>query len=177
MSSPTSTPKKSPSLSTPHPIPRQLYEEYNYTAQLYYAQGAITAEHNPTFFIRVDLAADTHVIFSYFGMLTAPNLIVSKPHMAIQRSGGDNFRSYLKDYYWRISSTDGVVNTRKMLEFINKRTGKEVVYKPTQETVKEVMLWFFGLAVAGVVVYKLFRFVWSHWLFWFAGSMVKMGLW
>jgi oligosaccharyltransferase complex subunit gamma len=43
--------------------------------------------------------------------------------------------SYLKDYKWRISSTDGVVTTQKMLDFINKRTHKNIVYKPTQETI------------------------------------------
>ena len=118
------------------------------------------------------MAADTHVIFSYFGFQTAPNLVVSKPQMAIQRSGGENFRSYLKDYYWRISQTDGAVNTRKMLEFVNKRTGRDIVYKPTEETIKTIIMWFLAIAVSGVIVYKLFRFVWSHWLFWYFGSMV-----
>lgn len=56
--------------------------------------------------------------------------MVSKPHMAVVSQIEE--KSYLKDYKWRISQTDGVVTTLKLLEFINKRTHKSIEYKETQ---------------------------------------------
>jgi hypothetical protein len=36
---------------------------------------------------------------------SAPNLMVSKPHMAVISEG--ERKSYLKEYKWKISQTDG----------------------------------------------------------------------
>lgn len=71
-----------------------------------------------------------------------------------------------------MTHTDGVITTQKMLDFINKRTDRSIVYKPTEETIKYVILMFVGVCLGGVIIYKLLKVIWSHWLFWFISSMV-----
>jgi oligosaccharyltransferase complex subunit gamma len=134
-------------------------------------QGAIDADQNPTFFVKFEFLVSTQEIFTYFGFRSAPNLVVSKPHMAVVK--GEEFRSYLKDFSWWITSTDGSVTTQKMLEFVNKRTHRNVAYKPTEETIKYVIGMFTAVCIGGVIIYKLLRRVWSHWLFLFIASMVQ----
>ncbi len=72
-----------------------------------------------------------------------------------------------------MSSTDGVITTQKMLDFINKRAERNIIYKPTQETIEYVISMFVGIAIAGVIIFKLLKVVWSHWFFWFFASMVS----
>lgn len=50
--------------------------------------------------------------------------MVSSPKTAIVPKESRN--SYLRDFTWLISSTDGHVTAHKFLEFINKRTGRDV---------------------------------------------------
>lgn len=52
-------------------------------AYLYYQQGAITAEKKPTFFVKIVYGQDAYPIFKLFNFKTAPNLVVSKPQMAV----------------------------------------------------------------------------------------------
>jgi hypothetical protein len=52
-------------------------------------------------------------LFEQFGFNTAPNIVVSKPHMAVVSE--IEKRLYLQQYKWSISSSDGQVETHKML--------------------------------------------------------------
>jgi len=79
---------------------------------------------------------------------------------------------YLQGFKWSISHTDGHVTTHKMLEFVNKRTGKEVFYKPTVMTMFKMFFGFIAVAVLGVLAYIRLKFLWNHWIFWLAGSLV-----
>jgi oligosaccharyltransferase complex subunit gamma len=101
----------------------------------------------------------------------APNLVVSKPYMAVVSDFERD--SYLKEYKWWISHTDGVVTTQKILDFINKRTKKNIIYKPTDETIEYVLKVFLAICMGGVVVYKLLKFIWNHWFFWYLCSIVN----
>lgn len=109
-------------------------------------------------------------IYEQFGFRGAPNLVVSKPHMAVVSDVEK--KMYLQGFKWSISHTDGHVTTHKMLEFVNKRTGKDVFYKPPLFTMLQMFFGFIALALAGVYVYTRMQFIWNHWVFWLAGSLV-----
>jgi hypothetical protein len=59
-----------------------------------------------------------------------------------------------------------------MLEFVNKRTGIDVIYKPTILTMCKMFFGFILVAVVGVLAYIKLRFLWNHWIFWLVGSLV-----
>jgi hypothetical protein len=59
-----------------------------------------------------------------------------------------------------------------MLEFVNKRTGVDVIYKPTILTMCKMFFGFILVAVVGVLAYIKLRFLWNHWIFWLVGSLV-----
>lgn len=83
-------------------------------------------------------------------------------------------RLYYQQFQWSISSSDGQVETHKMLEFVNKRTGKDVIYKPTVLTMCKMFFGFIIVAVLGVLAYIRLKFLWNHWVFWLVGSLVTL---
>lgn len=85
-------------------------------------------------------------------------------------------RKYLQKFKWSISYTDGHVTTHKMLEFVNKRTDKDVVYKPTFSTMLKTFFGFIAVAALGAFVYIKLRFLWTNWVVWFAMSIVSLCL-
>jgi hypothetical protein len=60
-----------------------------------------------------------------------------------------------------------------MLEFVNKRTKKDVEFRHTDEKIYEIVGTFAIVAVAGVLAYLLLKPIWNHWVFWFIGSIVN----
>lgn len=59
-----------------------------------------------------------------------------------------------------------------MLEFVNKRTGKDVMYKPTVFTMFKMFFGFIIVALVGVIIYTKLNHIWNHWIFWLVGSLV-----
>lgn len=133
--------------------------------------GAIDTDEYPTFFVQMTFSNDIMPIYQEFGFKGAPNLAVSKPHMAVVSE--IEKKIYLQQFKWSVSPSDGHVTTHKMLEFVNKRTGKEVFYKPPIFTMFQMFFGFIAVALAGVYVYARMQFLWNHWVFWLAGSLVK----
>ena len=80
---------------------------------LYENYGAIDTPNYPTFFATIVHSAENQEVFEQFGFNTAPNIVVSKPHMAVVSEMEK--RLYLQQYKWSISSSDGQVETHKML--------------------------------------------------------------
>ena len=113
-------------------------------------------------------------IYEQFGFRGAPNLAVSKPHMAVVSEVEK--KMYLQQFKWSISQTDGHVTTHKMLEFVNKRTAKDVFYKPPLLTMLQMFFGFIAVALVGVYAYTRMKFLWNHWVFWLAGSLVPLFL-
>ena len=138
---------------------------------LYENVGAIDQDHLPTFFAQMTYSTEIMHIYAEFGFRGAPNLVVSKPHMAVVSE--IEKKMYLQQFKWSISQTDGHVTTHKMLDFVNKRTGKDVFYKPPVLTMLQMFFGFIGLALAGVYVYTRMKFLWNHWVFWLTGSLVS----
>lgn len=147
-----------------------MFPEYEYLVDLYENVGAIDHDAYPVFFAQMTYNSEIVHIYEQFGFRGAPNLVVSKPHMAVVSEV--ERKMYLQQFKWSISQTDGHVTTHKMLEFVNKRTGKEVFYKPPVLTMFQMFFGFIALALAGVYAYTQMKFLWNHWIFWLAGSLV-----
>ena len=82
------------------------------------------------------------------------------------------FKQHLQDHKWTISYSDGHVTTHKMLEFVNKRTGKNVAYKPTVSAMLTTISVFLAVAVSGVFIYTQMKRFWMRSEVWFVGSLV-----
>ena len=82
------------------------------------------------------------------------------------------FKKHLQDHKWAISHSDGHVTTHKMLEFANKRTGKNVAYKPTVSAMMTTITVFLAVAVTGVLIYTKMKSFWMRSEVWFVGSLV-----
>lgn len=78
----------------------------------------------------------------------------------------------MQKFKWAISYSDGHVTTHKMLEFINKRTERDVIYKPTLSTMLTTFFGFISVAAAGVFIYTKLKFIWTNWAVWLVGSLL-----
>ena len=141
---------------------------------LYENMGIIDQDDHPTFFVQMTYSNEIMHIYAEFGFRGAPNLAVSKPYMAMVSE--IEKKIYLQQFKWSISQTDGHVTTHKMLDFVNKRTGKDVFYKPPILTMIQTFFGFIAVAMAGVYIYTRMQFLWNHWVFWLAGSLVNFML-
>ena len=59
-----------------------------------------------------------------------------------------------------------------MLEFINKRTERDVIYTPPLMTMLTTFFGFISVAAAGVFIYTNLKFIWTNWIVWFVGSLL-----
>lgn len=105
-----------------------------------------------------------------FNFKSIPNLVVSKPEMALISELEKKI--YLQKFKWAISYSDGDVTTHKMLDFVNQRTGHQVFYKPTLKTMCVMFFGFIAVMGLGVIVYTKLKFLWTHWLVWFIGVLL-----
>jgi fatty-acid desaturase len=61
-----------------------------------------------------------------------------------------------------------------MLDFVNKRTAKDVLYKPTVWTMIKMFFGFIAVASVGAFIYIKLKKFWNHWVFWLVGSLVHL---
>lgn len=114
-------------------------------------------------------------VFKTFNFETVPNIVVSQPHMAIitdprQRS------EYYREFTWKITPSDNEVTTDKILEYVNKKVNKNVIYQLQAETIKTWTLNFVLAAVLASIVYTQLKVIWNNWVFWFICSAVRIDL-
>lgn len=139
-------------------------------ATLYDQQGATKSNKNPVFFATMTFNRENNAIFEMFGFKSIPNLVVSKPEMAIVSE--IEKKQYLQKYKWAISYSDGDVTTHKMLDFVNQRTNHNVFYKPTLKTMLLMFFGFITVMLAGIGIYVKLKFLWTHWVVWFVGVLL-----
>lgn len=59
-----------------------------------------------------------------------------------------------------------------MLEFVNKRTDRDVVHKPPLITMLTTFFGFISVAAIGVLIYIKLKWLWTNWIVWFLGSII-----
>ena len=107
-----------------------MYLEYVKAARFYKEDGASygskdsTGSKRATFFALMKYTEANKLIFQALGFYSVPNIFVSQPKIVSVPL--DEQKDYLKNFKWTISHTDGSVTSHKLLEFINKRTGRNV---------------------------------------------------
>jgi oligosaccharyltransferase complex subunit gamma len=80
--------------------------------------------------------------------------------------------NFLKKYKWSITPTDGHVTVHKILEYVNKHTGREVEYKPTLLGALTVIGAILGTLAVGVLIFITFRKFFLNSTVWLVGSIV-----
>lgn len=80
-------------------------------------------------------------------------------------------KQYLQKFKWAISYSDGHVTSHKMLEFINKRTERDVMYTPTTTAMLTTLVVFLAVVSVGVWLFVSFKSLWTNWLVWLIGSL------
>ena len=63
-----------------------------------------------------------------------------------------------------------------MLDFVNQRTGQNILYKPTFKTMISMFFGFIIVTGTGAFIYLKMRAIWNHWLVWFFGVIVNIQL-
>lgn len=151
---------------------RELLPKFEYLAKLYERAGSIDAPKNPTFFALLEFS-ESRPIFKAFGFETVPNIVVSQPHMAIITDPRQR-AEYYREFTWKITPSDNEVTTDKMLEYVNKKVGKNVVFQLPAKTIQTWTLYFVAAAVGLSIIYTQLKVIWNHWVFWFVSSVVPI---
>lgn len=99
-----------------------------------------------------------------------PNLLVSLPKTAIISSKEER-QTYLKGFKWQITHTDGHVTSHKLLEYINKRTGRNVEHKVSLTDALTVIGTLFAAAAFFIIIFRQFRSFFLNTKVWFIGSI------
>lgn len=81
---------------------------------------------------------------------------------------------YMKDFLWQISNTDGVVNSQKLLEFVNKKTERNVVYKESILNLFIVLGFLGAFAFLGFTLFMKFKDFFLNNYVWMGGSYVRL---
>lgn len=80
--------------------------------------------------------------------------------------------AFLRDYIWLITSTDGHVTAYKFLEFINKRTGRDVQYKVNVVTALTTVCALLIIILVLTFVFIKLNTFFLHPKLWYAGSLI-----
>lgn len=96
--------------------------------------------------------------------------MVSSPKTAIVAKEARN--TYLRDYIWLITQTDGHVTAHKFLEFINKRTGRDVQYKVNIFTALTVIVVLLSSILIFTFIFVRFNSFFLHPKLWYVGALI-----
>jgi oligosaccharyltransferase complex subunit gamma len=105
-------------------------DEYKLVANFYIEAGGLhpsredTGAKRPVFFATIAYNDNNRQVFNQLGFSSVPNLFVSQPKIVVVPQ--EERSLYLRDYKWSITHTDGHVTAHKLLEYINKRTTRNV---------------------------------------------------
>jgi hypothetical protein len=116
--------------------------------------------------------AQNRPVFKIFNFETVPNIVVSQPQMAVITDPRRK-AEYAREFTWKITASDNEVTTDKMLEYVNKKVNKNVVFQLPEETIQRWTLYFVMAAIGASIVYTQLKAIWNHWVFWFISSAVS----
>ncbi|CAD8107191.1 unnamed protein product [Paramecium sonneborni] len=149
-----------------------LNEQYQKVAKFYSDSGALykSESKRAVFFATMIFNDKNKQVFEQLGFVSAPNLFVSQPHIVFVPQ--DERERYLRDMKWSISYTDGTVTAHKFLEFINKRTGRQIDYKASTSEALTVIGILLGALTMGAILFIIGRPLFLNPKLWFIGSII-----
>jgi oligosaccharyltransferase complex subunit gamma len=154
----------------------EVEAELSTVANLYKKSGAIYPQNSENkkqravYFVKMTFEAATKDIFVGLQFRSVPNILVSTPKILRLRDNEkvEHYRSFL----WQISMSDGTLTSQKLLDHVNKKTGRNVEYKESIINLFIVLVFLVGILGAGVFAFLKFRPFFLSTKLWFIGSMV-----
>jgi oligosaccharyltransferase complex subunit gamma len=154
----------------------EVEAELTQVANLYKNSGAIypindeNKKQRAVYFVKVSFEAATKEIFVGLQFRSVPNILVSTPKILRLRDNEkvEHYRSFL----WQISMSDGTLTSQKLLDHVNKKTGRSVEYKESILNLFIVLIFLGGFLAAGVFAFLKFRPFFLSSKLWMVGSMV-----
>mmetsp|Transcript_20034 Transcript_20034/g.23064 ORF Transcript_20034/g.23064 Transcript_20034/m.23064 type:complete len:350 (+) Transcript_20034:3-1052(+) len=127
----------------------ELYKEFELLVRLYQEEDCMEPKKEgdttilPVFFGKIHFKESTKDIFRELGVRSAPDIIVNKPHF--ETLNEDARKVYLKKYFWQVMPSDGHVTAVKLLEYVNPRVNRNIVYR---EPITNLLL---GIGILGLI--------------------------
>jgi len=154
----------------------EVESELATVANLYKKSGAIYPQNSENkkqravYFVKMAFEASTKDIFVGLQFRSVPNILVSTPKILRLRDNEkvEHYRSFM----WQISMSDGTLTSQKLLEHVNKKTGRDVQYKESIINLFIVLVFLIGILGAGVLAFLKFRPFFLSNKLWFIGSMI-----
>jgi len=153
-----------------------IEEELNNVFNLYKKGGAIypysdgNNKQRAVYFVKVVFEEATRSIFMAFNFRSVPHIFVSTPKML--RLKENEKGEYYRNYLWQISMSDGTLTSQKLLEHVNKKTGRNVEYKESILNLLVVLIVLGSFLGVGVLAFLKFRPFFLNSKLWFIGSML-----
>eukprot|EP01016_Furgasonia_blochmanni_P041525 TRINITY_DN5408_c0_g2_i2.p2 TRINITY_DN5408_c0_g2~~TRINITY_DN5408_c0_g2_i2.p2 ORF type:complete len:292 (-),score=58.52 TRINITY_DN5408_c0_g2_i2:723-1598(-) len=133
-----------------------IYEELILVAQSYEANGGLYPQldvhpkQRPVYFAKISFTHMTKRVFEYYEFEQVPNLLITNPKMlTLEEDVLKNI--YMRDNLWFMTRTDGLIDARRILDYVNKRTGRNVPY---QEPIYNFLVNIGFLLVGVAILYK-----------------------
>eukprot|EP01017_Pseudomicrothorax_dubius_P045419 TRINITY_DN7851_c0_g1_i1.p1 TRINITY_DN7851_c0_g1~~TRINITY_DN7851_c0_g1_i1.p1 ORF type:complete len:242 (+),score=36.82 TRINITY_DN7851_c0_g1_i1:489-1214(+) len=116
------------------------------------------------------VAKSTEYIFEQLKLKSAPMIVVTHPKFA--HMNPEEINDIKKTEFWFITSSDGVVTSKKILDFVNAKTGRSILYR---ESIFNIMLVFSFLAIilsALLLLLKICKPLFAKTITWFIGAQI-----
>jgi len=154
----------------------EVEAELGKVANLYNNSGALypvndeNKKQRAVYFVKVSFEPATKEIFVGLQLTSVPNILVSTPNILRLR---DNEKAeHYRNFMWQISQSDGTLTSKKLLQYINKKTGRNVEYKESILKLFTVLIVLSGFLAAGVSAFLRFRPFFLSPVLWMIGSML-----
>lgn len=134
-----------------------------------YPQGEGAGYQKPVYFVKMLFDESTRDIFMKYNFKSVPNLFVTTPKLAKLKESEK--AEYFKNFLWQISQSDGILTSQKLLDHVNKKTGRNVAYKESIFNVLIVLAVFGTIFAFGVSLFIKFKSFFVNKHLWFLGSM------
>ncbi len=153
----------------------EVEAELTQVANLYKNNGAVypineeNGKQRAVYFVKVSYETATKEIFVGLHLKTVPNILVSTPKILRLRENEkvEHYRNFL----WEISTKDKLTS-KKLLNYVNEKTGRNVEYKESILNLFLVMIVLCAFLAAGVFAFLKFRPFFLSPKLWMVGSML-----
>lgn len=125
---------------------QDLMNEYAMVSAMYTASNGQYAKNKnrPVFFATLSYSGPTHKIFLEHGFTSVPNIVYYPQRLLKLKK--ESRVLHMKTFVWEISGNDGHITHSKVLEWVNQKSRRQVVYK---ESIVRLLLVLALLAYLG----------------------------
>eukprot|EP00331_Platyophrya_macrostoma_P012595 CAMPEP_0176430626 /NCGR_PEP_ID=MMETSP0127-20121128/14357_1 /TAXON_ID=938130 /ORGANISM="Platyophrya macrostoma, Strain WH" /LENGTH=287 /DNA_ID=CAMNT_0017812535 /DNA_START=212 /DNA_END=1075 /DNA_ORIENTATION=- len=154
----------------------ELYKEFQSVVQMYHYDDCMEYKtegdivHRPVFFGKMSFSESTRSEFMDLGLKSVPDILILKPHF--RSLNQDQKKVYFKKYLWQVMPSDGHVTATKILDYINQKAERNVVYRESIFGLLLVIAVLSSILAAGIMLFLKFRPFFLNPVVWTLGSYV-----